>query len=443
MVRSSRSSGRRRVGSWLLALPALGLAAAALLLAQGSPVEAIASPRTSVRIPPAPVAATQVPESGVSRELQVHRGSTLASLLNQAGAAPDTAHEMIGALRHVFDPRELRPGQVLEVAFRDAKGSSRLSELRFTPSLEREIRVRRGAQGSFEAEETLRPLETRLAGIRGSIESSLFRAGRGAGATAAALTEMIHAFSFSVDFQRDIRRGDRFELLYEELYDEQGRLARTGRLLFASLTLSGRRIEHWRHELADGRHDNFDASGASVRKTLMRTPIDGARLSSGYGRRRHPVLGYSKMHRGVDFAAPIGTPIYAAGDGVIERIGPFSTFGNYIRIRHNASYQTAYAHMRGFASNLRRGSRVHQGQVIGYLGRTGRVSGPHLHYEVHLSGRQVNPRTVQLPSGETLLGEELERFQAARRRINRLRGRTMFSRWVSRTPPPAEPSSAG
>ena len=196
-------------------------------------------------------------------------------------------------------------------------------------------------------------------------------------------------------------------------------------MLYATLILGGKRIELHRFTPESGRTDYFGPDGQSVRKTLMRTPIDGARISSGFGRRKHPVLGYTKMHRGTDFAASRGTPVYAAGDGVIERSSRNGAYGNYIRIRHNGTYKTAYAHLNGYAKGIRSGARVKQGQVIGYVGTTGRSTGPHLHYEVHVNGKQVNPRKIKMPSGEKLKGKDLEAFAAARHELQQLYQETL------------------
>ena len=187
------------------------------------------------------------------------------------------------------------------------------------------------------------------------------------------------------------------------------------------MVLSGKPVRRYRYTPKSGVTDYFDEKGQSVRKTLMRTPIDGARLSSGYGMRKHPILGYSRMHKGVDFAAPRGTPIYAAGDGVVEMAGRNGGYGNYVRLRHTGSYKTAYAHMRGFAKGIRAGVRVKQGQVIGYVGTTGRSTGPHLHYEVMVDNKQTNPRSIKLPSGETLKGADLKAYEVARQDIDRRR----------------------
>ncbi len=366
-----------------------------------------------------------------ARTVEVRRGDTLMALLVGAGADRRDAQQAISAMQRVYSPRKLKPGQRVHLSFHPGKDGEaaagneqtrQLMALRVRTSPERDIWVARRAAGSaFHAVALERPLTREVAGGRRTIDSSLFVAGQEAEVPVPVMVDMIRAFSFDVDFQREIWPGDGFELIYERYHDRTGALAKTGDILYAALVLSGRRVELYRFTPKSGRTDYFDQNGKSVRKTLMRTPIDGARISSGYGRRRHPILGYNRMHRGTDFAAPRGTPVYAAGDGVIELAGRKGGYGKYIRIRHNSTYKTAYAHLNGYARKIKRGRRVKQGQVIGYVGSTGRSTGPHLHYEVMVNGRQVNPLKIRLPSGETLKGEDLEAFAAARAEIDRLR----------------------
>ena len=211
---------------------------------------------------------------------------------------------------------------------------------------------------------------------------------------------------------------DALEVLFTRSFDEDGKPVREGDVMFADLTVAGKSQKLWRYTPKDGTWDYFDEHGQSMKKFLMRTPIDGARLSSTFGMRKHPILGYSKLHSGVDFAAPRGTPIYAAGDGVITRANRFSSYGNYISIRHANGYETAYAHLNGFARGIKSGTRVRQGQVIGYVGTTGRSTGPHLHYEVHVHGKKVNPMKIKVPTGQKLAAADLKDFNAARARIN-------------------------
>jgi murein DD-endopeptidase MepM/ murein hydrolase activator NlpD len=207
--------------------------------------------------------------------------------------------------------------------------------------------------------------------------------------------------------------------MFDEYRDEDGQMAKTGNISVAEMVLSGQKIRLYRYKAKDGFVDYYSATGQSVRKALLRTPIDGARISSGFGRRRHPILGYTRMHKGLDFAARRGTPIYAAGDGVVDFAGRNGGYGKYVRIRHTGIYKTAYAHMHRYGKGVRTGRRVRQGQIIGYVGSTGRSTGPHLHYEVHKNGRQVNPRSIKLPSGRTLKGRELTAFKMYRVELDR------------------------
>lgn len=352
----------------------------------------------------------------------IQSGDTLASALAKAGTDGLTAHNAAKTLGKLTDLRRLRPGQQLTMLFDGA--NDQLAEVRIRENVERTVIASREISGmdseeaaaaAFEASEDVREFQQELVRGRGVIEDSLFLAADRAGLEHEILIELIRIFSFDVDFQREIRRGDAFELVYERFVDEGGTVAKTGQVLAATLTLSGKPLTYYRfHPKGEPRADYFNAKGQSVRKTLMRTPIDGARLSSGFGKRRHPVLGYTRMHKGTDFAARRGTPIKAAGDGVIESIGTKGTYGRYIRIRHNSEYSTAYAHMNGYRKGLKRNSRVNQGQIIGYVGTSGRSTGPHLHYEVLRNGKQVNPLSIKLPTGIKLAGSNLKAFQSHR-----------------------------
>jgi murein DD-endopeptidase MepM/ murein hydrolase activator NlpD len=268
----------------------------------------------------------------------------------------------------------------------------------------------------------LMPVTFENAHISAQVETSLYASALKLGATSREIEALADAFSYDVDFQRDVRAGDHFELVFERYYDDEGNTVRTGDLLFVALeSRRGPRAFYAFLAPGDSRVDWYDADGKSARRFLMRTPINGARLSSGFGMRRHPILGYSRMHRGTDFAAPTGTPILAAGEGVVVRAGPNGSYGNYVRIRHGDGYETSYAHMSRFARGLRAGTRVRQGQIIGYVGSTGRSTGPHLHYEVMRRGAQVNPMTLRVANGRNLEGRALELFQIERQRIDTLR----------------------
>lgn len=352
-----------------------------------------------------------------TREMRVASGETLAGLLVRAGASRDETNAALASLNGVYDPRRLRPGQPVSLFFSDA----RLTGVAFRSEPGASVTANRTTVG-FAAREVLMPLTFENARIAAQVDVSLYATALSLGATDREIAALADAFSYDVDFQRDVRPGDDFELVFERYYDDEGNTVRTGDLLFVALeTRRGQRNFYSFLAPGDARPDWYDADGKSARRFLMRTPINGARLSSGFGMRRHPILGYSRMHRGTDFAAPIGTPILAAGEGTIVRAGPFSSFGNYVRIRHANGYETAYAHLSRFARGIRPGSRVRQGQIIGYVGNTGRSTGPHLHYEVMRRGQQINPINLQVANGRNLVGRALELFNIERQRIDTLR----------------------
>jgi murein DD-endopeptidase MepM/ murein hydrolase activator NlpD len=367
-------------------------------------------------------AAKPAPPAGpVDQVLTVNAGDTLANLLARAGADRHDSNAAIGALDGHYDPRHIRPGDEISVTLvedPDSDAPARLLALTLAPDIERDIRVIREDDGNYEAETIKHPLSTQIRGAELTIENSLFVDGGAAGVPMPILIELIRAYSYDVDFQRDIQPGDRLKVMYESQYKEDGTFARHGRVLMASLHTGGKDLGIYLYKPTSGsyagRASFFDANGQSIVKALLRTPVDGARVSSGFGMRKHPILGYSRMHTGIDFAAPTGTPIFASGDGVIEMAGRNGGYGNYVRIRHDGSYKTAYGHMNRFGKGIAAGKRVSQGQIIGYVGSTGRSTGPHLHYEVLKNGKPMNPSKVSMPAGPKLAEAELERFQSAR-----------------------------
>jgi murein DD-endopeptidase MepM/ murein hydrolase activator NlpD len=353
----------------------------------------------------------------------VARGDTLMDILLRAGIERQEAHEAVGALRGVYDPRRLQAGQALEItALDDDAAPRRLVGLAFDISFEHEVQVSRGGDGGFASLRVERPQQRRLVHRANLIDDSLYLAADRVQVPQDITLGLIKLFSWDVDFQRDFRAGDGFETLFEEVtLEDDERLARGGDLLYARLTLQNRELDAYRFELRDDTVEYYDRTGRSLRKFLLRTPVDGARMSSGFGMRRHPILGYSRMHKGTDFAAPTGTPIYAAGSGTVERAGRNGGYGHYVRVRHNGEYSTAYAHLSRYAKGIRAGARVRQGQVIGYVGTTGRSTGPHLHYEVLRAGGQINPLSLKHPPASQLAGADLERFHGEMARIDRLR----------------------
>ncbi len=347
--------------------------------------------------------------------VKVRRGDTFSGLLSRVGIGGTDGNAAVAALKKHFNPRRIRAGQEIAVTLEplgDKAGSIRLLGLTFESDPLHAVSLVRAPDGTFDASKEPLATQNDVAAASGTINSSLFLAGQKAGVPARVIATMIRAYSWDVDFQRDIQPGDRFEVMYERLLNDEGDLVRGGDVLYAALTLGGRRHAVYRFTTADGKTDFYTEKGRSVRKALLRTPVDGARLSSGFGRRRHPILGYTKMHRGLDFAAPRGTPIFAAGDGTVDFAGRKGGYGNYVQIKHNGTYSTAYAHMSRIAKGMRGGIRVKQGQRIGSVGSTGRSTGPHLHYEIIKKGSQINPLTVKTLETPQLAGKDLKRFRA-------------------------------
>ena len=235
------------------------------------------------------------------------------------------------------------------------------------------------------------------------------------------IIEFARLYGFQIDFQRDIWKDDSFQIIYEEYINENKEIIDTGEIIFANLNLQNEDYQLYKHEYEKDKIDYFDESGKSVKKTLMKTPINGARLSSSFGKRKHPILGYTKMHTGTDFAAPQGTPIMASGDGKVTKAGWCGGGGNCVKIKHNNTYQTVYAHMSKFGSGIKKGVRVKQGQIIGYVGSTGLSTGPHLHYEVIENGRKINSQKLKLPSGKILKGKARKKFEVDKIKIDVLK----------------------
>lgn len=350
----------------------------------------------------------------IKKIVKIGTGDVLSLVLEDSGVSRSDAYYAVNAMSQYYKPRQIRPGQEVEITFipgmvdTPSKGFQKFA-IKITPV--KEVVVSRSVGGNFSAAISETELEKRTYAVNAEIETSLYGSALRANIPQSVVSEIIRLYSWSVDFQRDLRPGDKIEVYYETLENEDGSYQEFGDIIYANLGVGGRDKPIYRYKTARGDVDYFEPKGNSIRKTLMRTPIDGARLSSGFGMRRHPVLGYNKMHKGTDFAAPTGTPIYAAGDGTVEFIGRNGGYGNYLRIRHNGQLKTAYAHLHRYKKGLTKGARVKQGEVVAYVGTTGRSTGPHLHYEVLVNGVQKNPRSIDLPTGEQLKGSELAQFQ--------------------------------
>jgi murein DD-endopeptidase MepM/ murein hydrolase activator NlpD len=385
-----------------------------------SPLPTVVSPST---VPPddVPAQAEAVPDTDpvqpatkqpLSVVEKVRRGDTLGKILTRIGAPSSQAALITDALRPHWDPKSLKPGTELSFSIdpESVDPDDRLLGLSIRAGADRDITIdRRDAR--FVATVHARILTTVETALAGTITTSFYRAGQAAGLPTSVLHQLFGLFAYDVDFQRDLQPGDRFDVLFDSVLDPDGALVRAGPIKAASLTLSGTVLRLYRHQFSDGSAEWFTPKGDSVKKTLLRTPIDGARLTSGFGPRNHPILGYTSQHMGVDFGAPTGSPIMAAGDGVVERADWFGGYGNYVRLRHTPEISTAYGHMVRHAPGIRPGVRVKQGQIIGYVGSTGMSTGPHLHFEVHQGGRPINPQNVKSMPGRRLEPGELKRFR--------------------------------
>lgn len=354
----------------------------------------------------------EAPDAGRSL-LTVKAGDTLSTLLRDAGIGSTDIAGAAAALRPLLPPRALRPGQ--EVALEtDTANAARLVSLEIALDPLRRLRLERHADGTFRGGIETLPAVRHLVRADGAIRTSLYADLRAAGLPSAAILGLIRALSHSVDLQRDLRPGDRFTVLHERFRSPDGALLQEGGALFLDLTLADRRIRIWRHTRADGTSDWYDERGQSLRRALLRTPLDGARITSGFGMRTHPILGFDRHHRGVDFAAPTGTPVFAAGDGTVTFAGWRGDYGRTVMIRHAGGYDTLYAHLSAIA--VRPGARVRQGQLIGRVGATGLATGPHLHFEVHRNRVAIDPKSIQNLPSQRLEGIELARFNAHRAR---------------------------
>jgi murein DD-endopeptidase MepM/ murein hydrolase activator NlpD len=275
----------------------------------------------------------------------------------------------------------------------------------------------RKSQDNFIVKENILQLYKKEVVVRNVIKNNLYSSAIETGVEPNIIVEFARIYGFEVDFQRDIRKGDWFEILYEKFIDDNNKVRDTGKIIYASMYVNGEEINLYNFKYKN-EEEYYDIKGKSITKSLMKTPINGARLSSSFGMRKHPILGYNKMHRGTDFAAPSGTPIMASGSGTVTRARWCGGGGNCVKIKHNSTYETIYAHMKSFAKGIKEGRKVKQGQIIGYVGSTGMSTGPHLHYEVVVNGKKVNSQRLKLPSGKTLKGDSREKFELERIKID-------------------------
>jgi murein DD-endopeptidase MepM/ murein hydrolase activator NlpD len=357
------------------------------------------------------------------RDLAWAEREPLVSFLIRAGVPRNDADALGEAIGRVHSARPPDSDLGVQLSFKRGEDNEiEVAALSWRCELGAYISAVRTGEMSFTARHIEIPLAFEVARIRGRVGASLGESALALGATGREVEALANAFAYSLDFQREIRPRDQFEIVFERLFDEAGRTVRTGRTLFIAITSQSGGAWFFSFQPAGERTPAwYNNLGHSAQRSLMRTPVEAARISSGFGVRGHPILGYSAMHHGVDFAAPTGTPVLAVGDGLIVRSGVFGSYGNYVRIRHAGGYETAYAHLELPARGIRAGVRVRQNQVIGYVGSSGRATGPHLHYEVFQGGVQMDPMRVRGTLTRALSGADYEAFRAEVERIDALR----------------------
>ncbi|MGE3770240.1 MAG: peptidoglycan DD-metalloendopeptidase family protein [Bdellovibrionales bacterium] len=345
------------------------------------------------------------------KTLALTAGQTLGGLLQSLDIVTGEANSIAAELRRVFDIRRLKAGQKFNMVLQRDGEKNQLVSMNFSASSTKEIKLERQNDGSYDAVAAVIPTSLKRLATTGTISGSLYQSASAAGLPQNVMTDVMKMFAHAVDFQRDIHPGDKFQVMYDQKVTARGDNIGDGQVIFATIETGGKSVRMYRYEYEKGQFDYFDESGKTAKRGLLRTPVDGARITSRFGMRNHPLLGYSKMHAGIDFGASAGTPIYAAGDGTITKLGWNGSYGKYVQIRHNGNISTAYAHASGFPRSLKVGDKVKQGQVIAYVGSTGRSTGPHLHYEIHVNGRKVNPMTVNIPTGRSLNKTEMATFK--------------------------------
>ena len=346
----------------------------------------------------------------------LEKGESIYELLKKYKVSSQTINDILNAVIPYYDLGQMKAGKKLEIIF-DLNND--LNGISFNIDQITKLQIAL-IDNSFKVFFYKKPYKIKNNFSEIIISSNLYNDSEAFGLPRSIFFELVKILSFSLDFQRDIRKYTTFLVLYENLHDYKNNLITTGKILYSKVLLKNDSIEMYLFKSNDKEADFYDSAGKSIRKTLMKTPIDGARLSSGFGKRRHPILGYNKMHRGIDFAAKRGTPIYAAGDGIIERANFYGAYGRYIRIRHNSQYKTAYAHLSKFARDVKRNIKVKQGQVIGYVGTSGRSTGPHLHYEVIFNKKQINPLKLKMPELNTLNKNEMLDFNKQKENITKI-----------------------
>ena len=348
---------------------------------------------------------------------KISKGETFDKILNSYSISNDEIIEVKKELTSNYNLNDLKINLYIKFTI-DQSNNKKINSFIFPISRTEKIQLNRNLDTNlFEKKKIITNLNKRIIFKEGKITSSLYKTAIDLNIQPNIIIEFARIYGFQVDFQRDIRKNDNFQIMYEVFEDDNGKIFDTGNIIFADLKLSGINNSLYYFD-KKGSEGHYDENGKSVEKALMKTPINGARLSSSFGMRKHPIDGYNKMHKGTDFAAPMGTPIMASGNGVITRARWCGGGGNCIKIKHNSTYQTIYAHMKNFARGIKEGKKVKQGQIIGYVGSTGMSTGPHLHYEVLINGKKVNSQRLKLPSAKRLSENDRKDFEIKRIKID-------------------------
>ena len=351
---------------------------------------------------------------------KISSGETFDKILNNYSIPNEEINQIKKKLNSDYNINNLQPNLEIKITI-DQSNNKKITSFLFPVSRTEKIQLTRNLDNNlFEKKTIITNLNKKIIFKEGKITQSLYKTAIDLKVQPNLIIEFARIYGFQVDFQRDIRKNDNFQIMYEVFEDDDGKIFETGNIIFADLKLSGKNNALYYFE-KKGSEGHYDENGKSVEKALMKTPINGARLSSAFGMRKHPIDGFNKMHRGTDFAAPMGTPIMASGSGLITRARWCGGGGNCIKIKHNSTYETIYAHMKNFARGIKEGIRVKQGQIIGYVGSTGKSTGPHLHYEVVVNGKKVNSQKLKLPSGKTLKGKEREIFEVEKIKLDVLK----------------------
>ena len=350
---------------------------------------------------------------------KIKSGETFDKILENYYIEKDEITKIKNSLKKKINLNKLNTKQVIQFTLN--KTNNKIEEFIYQISNTQKILLKRNIESDNFSDEILSiRLDKKIIYNENVILQSLYKAASDENIPANIIIEFARIYGFQVDFQRDIKKKDKFQIMYEIYLNEKKETVETGDILFANLELSGQDNSLYYFD-KEGSEGHYNKNGKSIKKALMKTPINGARLSSPFGMRKHPIDGFNKMHRGTDFAAPMGTPIMASGDGIVKKAGWCGGGGNCVKIKHNSTYQTVYAHMSKFARGIKSGVRVKQGQTIGYVGSTGKSTGPHLHYEVIVNGKKVNSQKLKLPSGKILKGKERKEFETKKIKLEVLK----------------------